>query len=120
MCACAAGLVSEWSSQNRDYNMDDGETEWGSLTGPQKVQDVASKVRAFLTGPLAPTVEKLGHVDLRPGYRALCPFGDRLLPPRSPAAANALHIEHMRNPRIYEINVLAPIAVAPVPAPVIG
>lgn len=121
LCAAAAGLVAEWSTGyvESDYLLRDGGTAWRDLTPPERLQTVAQEVRDFLAGPLAPSAEKLGHVDLRAGYRALCPLGSRLSPPRKPADAHAIHLANVRNPRTYEINVPAPIEVAPPAEPVL-
>ncbi len=115
MCACAAGLVAEWCAgySASEYLFRDGETSWTLSSPAQRLQQVAEEVRLFLAGPLAPKAAALGHVDLKTGYRTICPLGDRLSPPRSPTKAHALSQALARNPRTYEINVPLPIEVSP-------
>lgn len=121
LCACAAGLVAEWCAgySATEYLFRDGKTCWTLSSPAQRLQQVAEEVRAFLVGPLAPKTAALGHVDLKAGYRTICPFGDRLPPPRSPAKAHALSQALARNPRTYEINVPLPVEVAPPVEPVV-
>ena len=122
MCACAAGLVAEWCAgySASEYLFRDGEACWTLSSPAQRLQQVAEEVRAFLAGPLAPKAVALGHVDLKAGYRTICPFGDRLPPPRSPVKAHARSQALARNPRAYEINVPPPIEVAPAAESVVG